>query len=180
MEKTLSIAVPSYNVERYLADSLASYCAGEIDDRLEVLEAVGLQDRLNLRIRARHDLVDHRPGVGDLPGFGHVSVEFRRNEAQIAPLLRIGEDTGLHLVAVMGAVVHALQRERKLAGLETLIKKRGQLSHGKHGAEAARKVRVIEAVALFGDREADHLKRRLSENLAESCPVLREGGVGLQ
>ena len=37
MEKTLSIAVPSYNVERYLADSLASYCAGEIDDRLEVL-----------------------------------------------------------------------------------------------------------------------------------------------
>ena len=35
--KVLSIAVPSYNVERYLANSLASYCAGDIDERLEVL-----------------------------------------------------------------------------------------------------------------------------------------------
>ena len=35
--KVLSVAVPSYNVERYLADSLASYCAGDIDDRLEVI-----------------------------------------------------------------------------------------------------------------------------------------------
>ena len=35
--KVLTVAVPSYNVERYLADSLASYCAGELDDRLEVL-----------------------------------------------------------------------------------------------------------------------------------------------
>lgn len=37
MSKILTVAVPSYNVERYLADSLASYCAGVIDDRLEVL-----------------------------------------------------------------------------------------------------------------------------------------------
>lgn len=37
MSKVLSIAVPSYNVERYLPDTLASYCAGVIDDRLEVL-----------------------------------------------------------------------------------------------------------------------------------------------
>ena len=37
LEKALTIAVPSYNVERYLADSLASYCAGTIDERLEVL-----------------------------------------------------------------------------------------------------------------------------------------------
>ena len=36
-DKVLSIAVPSYNVERYLADSLASYCAAGVDDRLEVL-----------------------------------------------------------------------------------------------------------------------------------------------
>ena len=37
MSKILTVAVPSYNVEHYLPDSLASYCAGEIDDRLEVL-----------------------------------------------------------------------------------------------------------------------------------------------
>ena len=37
MKKTLTVAVPSYNVERYLADSAASYCAAGIDDRLEVL-----------------------------------------------------------------------------------------------------------------------------------------------
>ena len=37
MSKILTVAVPSYNVERYLADSLASYCAGELDERLEVL-----------------------------------------------------------------------------------------------------------------------------------------------
>lgn len=36
-DKVLTVAVPSYNVERYLADSLASYCAGDVDDRLEVL-----------------------------------------------------------------------------------------------------------------------------------------------
>lgn len=36
-EKVLTVAVPSYNVERYLADSLASYCAGGVDKRLEVL-----------------------------------------------------------------------------------------------------------------------------------------------
>lgn len=35
--KVLSIAVPSYNVERYLADSLASYCADGADERLEVI-----------------------------------------------------------------------------------------------------------------------------------------------
>ena len=35
--KVLTVAVPSYNVDRYLADSLASYCAWDIDDRLEVL-----------------------------------------------------------------------------------------------------------------------------------------------
>lgn len=35
--KVLTVAVPSYNVEWCLADSLASYCAGEIDERLEVL-----------------------------------------------------------------------------------------------------------------------------------------------
>ena len=37
MSKVLTIAVPSYNVERYLPDTLASYCAGDIDDRLEVI-----------------------------------------------------------------------------------------------------------------------------------------------
>ena len=37
MNKILSVAVPSYNVEKYLADTLASYVAGEVDERLEVL-----------------------------------------------------------------------------------------------------------------------------------------------
>ena len=37
MAKVLSIAVPSYNVEAYLPDTLASYVAGGVDDRLEVL-----------------------------------------------------------------------------------------------------------------------------------------------
>ena len=37
MNKVLTIAVPSYNVERYLPDALASYVAGEVDERLEVL-----------------------------------------------------------------------------------------------------------------------------------------------
>ena len=37
MSKVLTVAVPSYNVERYLADALASYVAGEVDERLEVL-----------------------------------------------------------------------------------------------------------------------------------------------
>ena len=37
MNKVLTVAVPSYNVEKYLADSLASYCADGVDERLEVL-----------------------------------------------------------------------------------------------------------------------------------------------
>lgn len=36
-DKVLTIAVPSYNVERYLPDTLASYCAAGADERLEVL-----------------------------------------------------------------------------------------------------------------------------------------------
>ena len=37
MSKTLTVAVPSYNVEKYLDASLTSYVAGVADDRLEVI-----------------------------------------------------------------------------------------------------------------------------------------------
>ena len=37
MSKVLSIIVPSYNVQRYLPDSLASYCADGADPRLEIV-----------------------------------------------------------------------------------------------------------------------------------------------
>ena len=37
MSKTLSIAVPSYNVEKYLEKSLESYISGGADERLEVI-----------------------------------------------------------------------------------------------------------------------------------------------
>ena len=37
MNKVLSVAVPAYNVAKYLPDTLASYCAGIVDERLEVI-----------------------------------------------------------------------------------------------------------------------------------------------
>ena len=37
MSKTLSIAVPSYNVEKYLETSLESYVSGGADERLEII-----------------------------------------------------------------------------------------------------------------------------------------------
>ena len=149
-------------------------------DDLDVLEPVFDEHLTDAGIRARRDLVDHRPRIRDLLGILDVAEEIFPGFAERDEFLRVGEDALLHDVAVMRAVVGRLQRDGIGAGLEALQQKPRQLAHREHGAEAAFQVGLIEGVALLGDRERHHLQRRVPENVFQPCPVLRELGPGLQ
>src|SRR5699024_12331409 len=79
------------------------------DDGVVVLEAVLFQHLLDLGVGARGDLVDHAPGIGDLALILDVVHKAGGDDAHLGPLFGVGKDAGLDLVAVVGAVVHALQ-----------------------------------------------------------------------
>ena len=145
-----------------------------------VLKAVGRQHLLHFLVRTRGDLVNHGPGEGNLllvlqivqEGFGHQRIGH--------PTLCIGHYAGLHLISVVGAVVHALDGERELSGLPALIEQRAHLSHGKDGLQAAGQIGLVEAVALFRDGEGNHLQGRVAENLHQARPVPGELRVCLK
>ncbi len=176
------------------------------DDGVVVLEVVLFQHLLDLGVGARGDLVDHAPGIGDLalildvvhraggddahlgPLFGvrdlalvlDVIHKARGHQAHLGPLFGVGIDAGLDLVAVVGAVVHALQGQGQGACLVALVEQGGDLAHGELCAHAALQVGGVEAIALFGDGEGDHLEAGLLEDLDQAGPVVGELGVGLE
>ena len=63
---------------------------------------------LDLGIRARGDLVDHAPREGDLGLVLHIGQELGGHQTLLHPLGSIGVDSVLDLIAVVGAVIHAL------------------------------------------------------------------------
>ena len=136
-----------------------------------VLEAVGSQHGLNLFVGPGGDLVDHGPGEGDLGAVQHVSFKARGSQAVGHPLLHILHHAGLDLVAVVGAVIHGLHRQGKLACLIPLQQQHGNLAHGQHGLQSPLQVGRVHAVALLGDGEGDHLQRRIAEDFHQPCPV---------
>ena len=81
-------------------------------DVVVVLETVGSKHLLHLLVWAWGNLVNHRPGESNLLLVFQVSQELSRHQSVFHPALSIGKDTGLHLVAVVRAVVHRLHRER--------------------------------------------------------------------
>ena len=140
---------------------------------------------------ARGDLVDHGPGEGDLALIGQVVDEVLTDIALFEPSLGNGHDTGLQLLAVVRAVVHADNCQRGGTVLETLQQQGGDHAHGvacvggtlvdvglHNGHQAA--VGTIEGVALLGDGEGDHLQAGIGEDLLEAGHHLGVGRVGAQ
>ena len=148
-------------------------------DVVVVVEAVGSEHLLDLLMRTRGDLVDHRPGEGDLLLVLQVVEEGGGHESVVDPALGIGEDASLDLVAIVRAVVHRLYGEGQLSGLPALVEQCADLTHGEEWLHAACEVGLVEAVALLGDGEGDHLQARVAEDLDEALPV-GELGIGLE
>ena len=149
-------------------------------DGVVVLKAVLGQHILDLCVGTGSDLVDHAPGEGDLGLVLNVCQELSGNQTLLDPLGSIGVDSALDLVAVVRAVIHALNGQGQLAGLEALVQQSGDLAHGQNGGQAALQVSRSNAVALLGDGEGDHLQAGVLEDLHQTCPVLAEGVVSLQ
>ena len=148
-------------------------------DVVVVVEAVGSEHLLDLLMRTRGNLVDHRPGEGDLLLVLQVVEEGGGHESVVDPALGIGEDASLDLVAIVRAVVHRLYGEGQLSGLPALVEQCADLTHGEEWLHAACEVGLVEAVALLGDGEGDHLQARVAEDLDEALPV-GELGIGLE
>ena len=85
-----------------------------------VLEAVSSQQFLDLLVRTWRNLVNHRPGEGNLGLVLQIVKESLWNQSILHPTLSIGKDSGLHLVAVVRAVVHRLNGERQFPCLKPL------------------------------------------------------------
>src|SRR5699024_2145242 len=96
-------------------------------------------------VGARGDLVDHAPGIGDLALILDVVHKAGGDDAHLSPLFGVGKDAGLDLVAVVGAVVHALQGQGQGACLVALVEQGGDLAHGELCAHAALQVGGVEA-----------------------------------
>ena len=69
------------------------------------------------------------------------------------------------VIAVVGAIVHALNCQRKFAGLVTLEQESRDLAHCKDRLQSALQVCRRHSVTLFSYCEGNHLKRRVAENL---------------
>ena len=150
------------------------------DDGVVVLKTVVSQHLLDLGIRAGSDLVDHAPGEGDLGLVLDVGQELGGDQALLDPLGSVGKDCGLDLIAVVRAVVHALDGQGQSTGLEALVEQSSDLAHGQNGGQAALEVSRSDAVALLGDGERDHLQAGCLEDLDQTSPVSAEGVVSLQ
>ena len=161
------------------------------NDGLHILDAVGNQLLLHDLVGARGDLVDHRPGEGDLAFIAEVVDEILTDIALFQPSLGNGHNAGLQLFAVVRAVVHADDRQGISTGVETLQQQGGNHAHGMagvggtlvnvrlhNGHQAA--VGTVQGVALLGDGEGDHLQTGIGEDALETCHHLCVGGIGAQ
>ena len=144
-----------------------------------VVEIVGSQHLLHFLVWARCDLVDHRPWEGYFFLILQVIEEGCGNKSVGNPTLGIGEDSSLHLVTIVRTVVHRLNGERQLSGIETLKQQGADLTHGKDRLQAAGQIGFVIAVAFLGDSERNHLQTWVLKYLHESVPVLKLW-IGLQ
>ena len=150
------------------------------DNGVIVLESVGLEHILYLGVGPGGDLVDHAPGEGHLGLILEVVQESLGHQAGLHPCLGIGHNSALHLIPVVGAVIHALHGDRQLARLIALIEQGGDLAHDQLGLRPPLQVGGRDGVALLGDGEAHHLQGGVLEDLLQPLPVLVELGISLQ
>ena len=153
-------------------------------EQADVLQTVRKQLLFHARIGARRDLIDHAPRERNV--VLEVSVLLGGDAAVIAPRGGDLHDGLLQLFAVVGAVIHRNQRERRTAGAETLEAHRGQLRHEAlallgavcHvGSDGGHKLvlGIAERVALFGNGKGYHLEAGLAEHLGNLIAVVQHG-----
>ena len=94
-----------------------------------------------------------------------------RHQTILDPALGIGANACFDLVAVVGAVVHALHGERQRSSLIALIEQSADLTHGKNGMQASRQVGFVKRIVLLRYGERNHLQRRGAEYLKKTLPV---------
>ena len=128
-------------------------------DVVVVVETIGSQQLFHLLVGTGRDLVDHRPGESDLCLILQVVEEGSGHEAVVHPSLSIGEDTGLHLVAIVRAVVHRLYGKGQLSCLIALEQQCAHLTHREERLQSTCQIGLVIGIALLGDGEGDHLQR---------------------
>ena len=148
-------------------------------DVVVVLEAVGSEQFLHFPMRPGRDLVDHGPREGDLALVFQVVQEGLGGQPVPDPALRIGEDAGFHLVAVVRAVIHRLNGEGQLSSIVALEQQGADLTHGEEGLQASGEVGLVVGVALLGNGKGDHLEGGVTEDLHQTLPV-GELGISLE
>ena len=136
-----------------------------------VLEAVFSKHLFHFLVWAGGDFVYHRPREGNSRLIFQVVDEAGWHQSFAYPSLSIGENTGFHFVAIVRAVVHALNGEWQLACLIALIKQGADLTHGKDGLQASCEVGLIVAIAFLCNGERNHLQRGIAENVYQTLPV---------
>ena len=140
-------------------------------DIVVILKAVGSQQLLDFHVWTWGDLVNHRPGEGNLCLVLQIVEELGRHQFFLHPAFSIGKDTSLHLVAIVRTVVHRLYGEGQLSCQETLKEQTRHLSHCKDRIQTTGKVSLVVAIAFLGDGERYHLKGWIAKNVHQTLPV---------
>ncbi len=73
-----------------------------------VVKTVGSEQLLDFLMWTWRNFVYHRPREGYLALIFEIVQEGRRHQAVVGPPPGIGHNPGFHLIAIVGAVVHAL------------------------------------------------------------------------
>ena len=119
-------------------------------------------------------------GEADTLGILQICQEALLHQSLLCPAPRVGQNAVANLVAVVGAVIHALHRHRCAAGEIALIQQRRQLAHHQHRLASPLQIGGSNGVALFGDGEADHLQGGRAEDLRQTRPVFLKLRIRLQ
>ena len=154
------------------------------DDWRNRLAAELFQLRADGIRRTRRDFVDHRPREGDLSLIGDVIHKVLRHKALFQPLFRHRQHCAAQFFAVVAAIIHRNDGQRRF----TVFKAMQQ-----HGADDRHRAcrflravvdirlhkreeiagRILERIALLGNREGNHLQARIGKHGLEAVPVLR-------
>ena len=144
----------------------------------------------NARVGAGGYLVNHGPGEGHLLFILHPGHKAVLHQSALRPSPGNSGHGGAELFAIMAAVVHAHQGDRRRSRQIACVKHGRRHTHGvpravravfqigtHHGKKFTPEIR--QRIALFGDGIGYHLQFRAAEHSPQSFPVLpclRRGG----
>ena len=151
------------------------------DEGADILQAVCNQLLLHHGMGTGGDLVDHAPGEGNVPL--QIIEVLLCDFAVLQPHFGNFSHGSLQLFTVVGAVVHADQRQRLSAGFPSAQTHGGELCHEasavfwplRHILSHCRSqfpCPGAQRIAFFRDGEGYHLQRRLFKDLSDPLAVV--------